>query len=1357
MLVFGSGFFAPACAREHLIDHWATADGLPVNAVNRLLVGQSGYLWLATFDGLVRFDGHRFSTFSVSRHPELGSNRVLDLIETADGLLWLHVDQTMLVSFDGAHFRRYGTGDGLPDAPVWGIQLDRSGDLWVFTEGGGIARRSAEHAFDIWSADPALGRASFIERGPEGHYWVATINGLHRFDGRQRLRSYGRADGVLPPISGFDWDRSGRMWIAGWHAMMVMHPDERVEPVLTDQGVLRIEAENELVSAAGGLFEYVQQGGEPHVTRERERAFPAFGRERLLVPDADGGLWHNRIDRLEYDGRPVLSPPCKINDIAPDRSGAVWVATACDGIYRLRERHIQAITHVEGRPLGAVYGMAEDHARRLWLATLNHGVAVLEPDGTGRWIEGLDLPIGLHSAFAAPDGSVRIDRCRIGPSGQCAQPDELPADIGPINRIGGFLAAPDGGLFLGGGALWHQSPNGSWQLDASLPGLAGAGNAEFIRTLHQTRGGSLWLGTMGNGLLRRDAQGDWRKFGLEHGVSSLSIRALREDRDGQLWVATENRGLCRIVDPDAEPRIGCLGQEHGLWSDSLHQVLFDDADRVWINSNHGIFAFSRSVAEAVLDGRAESVHPQVFTELDGLADREGNGGVQDAGIRLADGRMAFPSQQGVVVFHPDHLVSSDDPPRVHIEAVAWPGQAALPAPTALLLPRGQRSLSLQFTGFSGNLTAPVYFRYRLHPDDAWRNLGSQRQLDLDQLAPGRYPLQLQAFDSAGHAGDSAGLQLHVPHFLYETTGFRLAALLALVLVVATLLWRQRGRARRRQAELETTVAERTEELRGALQEIEHLAASKTRFFANVSHELRTPLTLLTGPLDDLVQGKTPAPELAEAMARNASRLERLIGQLLDLERIEARRFPLRPEILDLARLVREAVTAFTPLAQSEGITLGSKVPAAPVPVCGDLEQVFRVVGNLLSNAVKFCPAEGHVLLLLQSTPSGGISLRVEDSGPGIPEAWRESIFDRFSQMGSASTRLREGAGLGLALCREVANLHGGRLFATDSALGGAGFVFELPAVAASPLFEQVEEIGVDLAAPDAEEPADSAISANSDPVANTRQPAISLPVSMQDDEAGTDSDNERPLVLLAEDHPDLRRYLAGILVEHYRVISAEDGESALQHALQEAPDLIVTDLMMPRLDGLGLAQAVRQRPELAGVPIVFLTARAADSDRIAGLAGGADYYLTKPFESRVLLAQLDAALRTCERLRQHLGNTRHEVAPPAEETVSSPFVERLMAVIHAHHHDPALDVNGLAQRLHMSQATLRRHCQAELSTGPGELLRQYRLEQARRLLQQRAGNVSEIAYAVGYARLASFGRAYREHFGHAPGSTAQDA
>ena len=1353
---------------DYIVDHWTTADGLPVNGVNGIHVSSSGYLWMATFDGLVRFDGHAFTTFRAGpRNPGMPGNRVMHMVETPDGQLWVMTEGLRLARFDGRSFHAVGTAQGLPGDAVYSLVVDADGELWVDADGG-LSLRTQDDRFEPLVDGVELGRIHQLEIVSPRNLWIASDTGLHEFRDKSLHRRWSVSEGVPVPTRSFARDRDGGLWVAGGNELVRKTKGDVFRPVVDGIGAWQLHSADDGVRVSAGSAEYLVHADGRVERRPRVAAYFGTGYETVQRSAPDGSVWRNELDRITRDGAVVFSAPCKIMDFDFGGEGTVWVATACDGVYQLRPRRVQSLHTLAGIALGSVYGLAESADGALWIGTLEHGVAIQSVDGSVRWLdEGNGIPrVGQHALRVEPDGETWVGGCRLAGS-ECVVPADRPAALGAGTEIRASHRDRDGTSWFGGKELWYRTIDDHWHSAMHEAGLHHGPDGR-VRVISESRDGTLWFGTLGQGVLRRDRDGGFRLFGTDDGLASLAIRALQEDAAGRLWVGTEDRGLCRFDKPaDAAPRIDCIDSASGLWSDSIDQLLFDDENRAWINSNQGIFAVPVAALDAVLDGNSGHVYPQVYTERDGMPSREGNGGVDGAGIRMSDGRVAFPTQRGVAVFDPRSMRPAQARVRAVFEQVRLPDGRLLAADDEVRLPLGVRSFALRYTGLSPELTAPVYFRYRLSAAEPWIDLGESRQIDLSGLAAGDYPVELIAFNSGDRAGPVARITVHLPAYVHETKLFRFAAMLLAGLI--GLFWllylRHTNRLRRRQ--LESTVAERTEALRTALDkvneqrdEIASLAASKTRFFANVSHELRTPLALLVGPLDDFVEGRVPPPELVAAMQRNAHRLERLIAQLLDLERLDARRFPLRPQRVDLVSLVRESQVAFAALAAHEGISFDVHLPAAAVEVLGDPDQITRVLGNLLSNALKFCPAGGRVRLLLRVCVEGGVRVRVDDSGPGVPHDWRERIFDRFSQMGSDATRTREGAGLGLALCREVARLHGGRLYVTDGEFGGAGFVFELPLPERSPLVPAAGPVQPDSSAASTPPDADSSPDATRGRAGREPNPVSARHESHT---AGNDIGQgiasvppDRPLVLLAEDNADLRIYIADVLAAHYRVIAAEDGEAALALARSEIPDLVVTDLMMPRLDGLGLARALRVDPDMAGVPIVFLTARASDADRIQGLQGGADYYLTKPFDSRVLLAQLDAALRACRRLREHFAE--RAVAIPdggnlVREEVVAPdsFAGKLRSVLASRAHDPAFGVPQLAAALHVSETSLRRRCQEHGLDAPGDCLRRHRLEQARELLRRHVGNVSEVAYAVGYSSLSSFSRAYRDHFGHSPG------
>ena len=1375
-----------AVAREEpswLVDRWTVDDGLPVNGVTALLREPGGFLWLTTFDGLTRFDGQRFDVFDSA--PALGTRRLVELQRSHDGALWVRSERFGLARFDGRDFIAMDTADGLPDARVIHLFLDTDGALLVATAAG--AARWNGRRFETLLPQANLAEVQSIARDADGDLWIGGADGsLRHTRGDAIVQTFNYPHGHFPAL------------VADLH----LAPDGAMLAA-TRVGVARIadgvstwlpatrDSDSYAVGAYadGRILVRHNDGnlwlasGDDAVGR-RESGFPAQPR-RLLARAPDGAVWTNAMEYVLRDDQRVYDAPCPIRDLAFDTRQTVWLASACEGLVRLRPRTVDIIGRsVDGNgssSADAAYGVAQQADGALWISSLG-GVErwrdghtelrlALRPQGndSARY-SGIDSNY-LRTVFVDADGSVLIGQrgvCRVE-GATCNWPAAFP-DALLLEDVRAIWRARDGSLWLGGSRhLWRQSPEGDWQARENAGIDAGsAPRSGMVRTVQEDANGTLWFGTLQDGLWRRTPDDAWTRLGIAQGLPSESIRDLLLDADGTLWIATEDRGLCRRN--AASAAIDCVSSAQGLYSDSLHRILDDGHGRLWFNSNRGAFWLTREALAAALDHRTR-LHPRGYTRRDGLPNQEGNGGVQGAGLVLADGRIALPTQAGVALFDPDDDAAAPEPPRIAIEAIDLPDGRSLPAAALTTLGRGERSFSMRFAGLSAALADPLYFRYRLWPDsDAWQDVGDTRVLRFSRLPPGDYTVEIAALDAtSGVVGASARIAVRLPPWWWETWEFRIGAMAFCVVVAAAWLWRRSRRLQARQQELEARVAERTHALReqqDATQEalltvqrqsgeIATLAEAKSRFFANVSHELRTPLAVILGPLRDAARGSALSGSRIDAMLRNGHRLERLIEQMLDLERIDARRFPLAPTTLAAAPLLRDAVAAFEPLAREACLALVSQVHADAM-LHVDEDQFARVLGNLLSNALKFTPRGGRVDVTLARNAAGdGIRIAVEDSGPGVPEDWRTRIFDRFAQVGHEATRALEGAGLGLALCREIVALHGGRLWVESGAVG-ARFVLELPEAGSGTRRAPVESTsnphGVAPVATKTPAGADAGEAPTGDDPADNTEPAL------------------RQRVLIAEDNADLRAYLRDILSPAFDVDAAEDGADALVLARERLPDLVVSDLTMPRLDGFGLARALRADPLLRGVPLIFLTARASDADEVAGLDGGADHYIRKPFDAEVLLAHARAALATVRRLRQRFideaarsnapsdieaaaktdaGDSGQAAAGQTNEPAPDPFLQRAFAWLDAHLHDENLGPERIAQALHVSRATLDRRFAAH-GESLSACLRRLRLERAKALLSNGTGNVSEVAYACGFPSLSAFSHAYRKHHGHAP-------
>ncbi|WP_161787186.1 7TM diverse intracellular signaling domain-containing protein [Hymenobacter sp. IS2118] len=537
-----------------------------------------------------------------------------------------------------------------------------------------------------------------------------------------------------------------------------------------------------------------------------------------------------------------------------------------------------------------------------------------------------------------------------------------------------------------------------------------------------------------------------------------------------------------------------------------------------------------------------------------------------------------------------------------------------------------------------------------------------------------------------------------------------------------------------------------DELQASLATTDHLQELdevKTRFFTNISHELRTPLTLIISPLEQMLTEPAPRPEVAP-MHRNARRLLHLITQLLDIARLEAGSMTLMAAPTDLARTVRATVDAFAPLAQDRHVVLDLST-AEPLPteapLYADADKLEQILYNLLSNALKFTPPGGRVGVAVRYV-AGYATVTVRDTGIGIAPEELLRVFERFHQADAGRTRQRGGSGVGLALVRELAALHGGTATARSTVGEGSTFVVSL---ALGTAHLAGHDIGPALDA--ADEASARWLDAMTDELVAE---AHEMPVADGPAEA-----DPRPLVLIVDDNADLRDYLRQCLQANYRLLLAADGEQGLARAQAALPDLVLSDLMMPGMDGLELCRRLKTDERTSHIPVVVLTALTNEASRLRGFEHGADDYLTKPFRPAELLARVRNLIAGRQQLRQRFG--REVTLQPRDISITSAdeqFLNRALAVVENHLAEAEFSVEDFAAEMALSRMHLHRKLKALTDQSTAEFVRTLRLRRAAQLLASHAGSVADVAYATGFGNLSHFARCFREEFGQAPSAYA---
>ncbi len=545
------------------------------------------------------------------------------------------------------------------------------------------------------------------------------------------------------------------------------------------------------------------------------------------------------------------------------------------------------------------------------------------------------------------------------------------------------------------------------------------------------------------------------------------------------------------------------------------------------------------------------------------------------------------------------------------------------------------------------------------------------------------------------------------------------------------------RARRSAEQLKEQVEEQAEKL----VEMEQL---KSRFFANISHEFRTPLTLILGPVDDALDDAygplsgTLRRQL-HVMRRSGLRLQRLINQLLDLSKLEAGQMTLHARRRDLIAFLRGIVGSFSSLAERKHVTLQLYTEKEPLPLSFDADKLEKVVINLLSNAFKFTPEQGTIRVVVRegAGEAGAFAeIGVRDTGPGIPPEELPYVFDRFYQVEHAMAQEHAGTGIGLALAKELVELHGGEIRVESEPGFGCEFFVRIPFISFSGEKERSEG---PLDAIEEE----SALMIEEAMERILPEPAQPSPEPLKN--------FGLPKILIVEDNADVRGYLRSHLAAFYHIVEAADGEDGLAKARAVGPDLVISDVMMPKMDGVALCKALKTDEHLNHVPVILLTAKADEASKMEGLKTGADDYLTKPFNAKELITRVENLIEIRRLLRQRFSGEvvigPSEIAVPSAE---AEFVERVRAVVEQHMGNSNFGVEWLADEAGMSVRNLRRRLKAATGLSPGGYVRMMRLERAKQLLAQQAGTVSEIAYQVGFQDPDYFSRLFKQTVGVPP-------
>ncbi|MCP5051950.1 MAG: response regulator, partial [bacterium] len=917
-----------------------------------------------------------------------------------------------------------------------------------------------------------------------------------------------------------------------------------------------------------------------------------------MAEDQKGNLWAGDATGRFYlikDGKarpveiPGLSNKGNNAELMTDREGLLWIGTDRTGLHRLRPVPLKSYPVAPGLSATSIN---QDGRGIVWIGSYKEEIYYIENGkfkSSALTITGQTAVLADSKGYRWVGGWGGLIRVKGGQT-EIFNGDDRLADV----RISALYEDSEKNIWIGSKSGVTIYKDGEFKTFKNSPGFKK--NNTVISLLKDSRG-VLWAGTRANGLYRLE-DGRFTNYSTKDGLSHNAVRALYEDDTGSLWVGTYGGGLNRFKNG----KFVTITTDHGLYDNVVHCILEDHLGFFWMSCNRGVYRAAKQELNDFADGKIQAVNCTYFNKADGMETTECNGGSQPSGCKTTDGKLWFPTIQGVVVFDPYEAAINPNPPPVIVEKMIVDGGEISPHSKKELSP-GVKRLEFHYTGLSFPVPERVRFRFKLEGlDEDWQDVGTRRVAYYNQLPPGNYTFRVTACNNDGTWNETGtAVSFHQKPYFYQTGWFAgFCALAALLLIFSGYRLRVR-QLKARAKELNRMVESRTLELAEKSEKLKEMDRIKSRFFANISHEFRTPLTLIIGPLEQRLSERNIKLQIEEmqVMLRNSRRLLTLINQLLDLSKLESGRMIFQAARQEVIPFLKGVVGSFESLAAQKNMELVLQVEQEPVVLYYDAEKLEKILVNLIANAIKFTPAGGTVTVTAapvspaDNNKSGCLEIKVRDTGVGIPGEQLTHIFDRFYQAGGPAGRGRRGTGIGLALVKELVELHKGDVFVQSTPGEGSEFTVRLP-------------LGKDHLKPEeiAEAPRPTLVKSIADSEYETLTEAEENTAAkmIEKEEQGKD------VILVVEDNPDVRKFIRGPLQPYYNVVEAADGREGIQKAKEIIPDLIISDIMMPEADGYQLCGTLKKDIKTSHIPIILLTAKASEDSVVEGLKTGADDY-----------------------------------------------------------------------------------------------------------------------------------------------------
>jgi signal transduction histidine kinase/ligand-binding sensor domain-containing protein/DNA-binding response OmpR family regulator len=1301
--------FTQTYAQSYYFRRYQVEQGLSNNTVYACLQDSKGFMWFGTVDGLNRFDGYSFKTFHYDdRDPySLGGNAVRCLYEDVDGNLWAGTGKG-LYRYDALLERFYPFHTCL-GGDVLSINSDTDGNLWYVC---------TQNLYRVSHRDGSVTcfeqiRATSIAVTSAGELWVA--------DATNALRKY------IPATNSFETYTLGAF--AGRTERDIMI--EKITPLndhefmvgSANQGLLMFNARTGQTTSLQSLLGKVVFVRD--ILRVSEREYWVATESGIYI--YDHALQKVTHLQKEYNDPYSLSDNA-VYSLFKDRENGIWAGTFFGGVSyvpatstRFRKYYTRpGANSIQG---DAIRELCPDEQGHLWIGTEDAGLNMLDT-ATGQFthyapVAGDSTGIRYHNIHGL---ALEGNRLWIGTFKHGL--DVL--DLTTHKVVKRYFHAPTPGranndfiysmLRTRNGTMYAGTGSGLYALQPPYQGdfapTPWFPYATLISNLYEDPRGTVWVSTFHRGVTGYGPKpGDVRVIRHTSAASSLPsshINCVFEDSRGRFWIATD-AGLAQY-DLAKDQVVALYNHRGGMPGDMVFRVLEDNNGRVWASTSKGL---------ACIDPVTGKV--QVFTQADGLLSNQFN---HNSAYRDGHGTLYFGSVRGLISFRPDDFVQNTYMPPVYITGIQvnnaelpiWkarsPLKKSITYTDVIELNHTQSTFSVDFSALS--YTAPQMTRYAYKMeglDKEWVHLTNNRKVYFTDLSPGEYTFRVRTLTDGIPPDNAAGTALHIvirPPVWASQSAYSVYVLLGASALVFLIIRYQKRTEEKNKARLDFFQNEKEKELYNA----------KIEFFTNIAHEIKTPLTLISLPLEKILQQPGLDHETKanlKIMEKNTNRLINLSNQLFDFRKTEGNVFSLSFVKTDICGLLSELLQQFRPAAEERKMMIDARLPNIHFQAYVDPEALKKILSNLFSNAIKYGREKIGVSILPFSSYDEHFTIQVTNDGALIPESQKEKIFEPFFRLPGTQA---EGTGIGLALAQSLTRLHKGTLEVTLEG-GTNAFLLRLP-IRQEKEFQLFDE--------------------SFEEVSGTA--ALEKPTA---EKSGLST------IMLVEDNQEIRDFLVKELSPEYNIATAGNGVEALAKLNDTTVQLIISDVMMPVMDGFELCRQVKSSLDHCHIPIILLTAKNTLQSKIEGLEMGADAYIEKPFSQQHLNAQIVSLLKNRDHVKSYFSaSPLVNIKTVAYSRADENFLLRVTDIITRNMGEAEVNVEVIAAEVNMSRQTLYRKVRGLTNLTPHELIMVTKLKKAAELLVTGDYKIYEVAEKVGYSVAANFSRDFTKQFGISP-------